>query len=213
MNINDHEYKINEQGVLQQVNPNVITYDSDYVSSRYGAIIELRKQMSMLRYGYMTGCIGKPTKILEIGYGAGDFIQLCAEQDIKCFGNDITGIPTPPKVTATDNIFEQVDVVCMFDVLEHFEDINFIKDLNTKYVYVSVPNCSQPTNIEYLSNDYIHLRPNEHLHHFNIVALINHFDINGYKLLTISNIEDTIRRRPNTHANILSAIFEKENLS
>jgi hypothetical protein len=213
MIIKDHEYKINEQGVLQQVNPNVITYNAEYVESRYGAIIELRKQMSMLRYGYMTGCIGKPTKILEIGYGAGDFIQLCAEQGIECFGNDITGIPTPPNVTPTKNLYEQVDVVCMFDVLEHFEDINFIKDLNTKYVYVSVPNCSQPTNIEYLSNDYIHLRPNEHLHHFNIVTLIDHFDINGYKLLTISNIEDTIRKRPNTPINILSAIFEKENLS
>jgi hypothetical protein len=213
MIIKDHEYKINEQGVLQQVNPNVITYNAEYVESRYGAIIELRKQMSMLRYGYMVGSIGKPTKILEIGYGAGDFIQLCAEQGIECFGNDITGIPTPPNVTPTKNLYEQVDVVCMFDVLEHFEDINFIKDLNTKYVYVSVPNCSQPTNIEYLSNDYIHLRPNEHLHHFNIVTLIDHFDINGYKLLTISNIEDTIRKRPNTPINILSAIFEKENLS
>ena len=213
MNINGFEYKINEQGVLQQVNPSVITYDSEYVTSRYGAIIELRKQMSMLRYGYMVGSINKPTKILEIGYGAGDFIELCAEQDIECFGNDITGIPTPPKVTPTKNLYEQVDVVCMFDVLEHFEDINFIKDFNTKYVYVSVPNCSQSTNIEYLSNDYIHLRPNEHLHHFNIVALIRHFELNGYKLLTISNIEDTIRKRPNTHANILSAIFEKENLS
>lgn len=213
MIINDHEYKINKQGVLQQVNPNVIIYDSDYVTSRYGAIIELRKQMSMLRYGYMVGSIGKPTKILEIGYGAGDFIQLCAEQDIKCFGNDITGIPTPPKVTPTKNLYEQVDVVCMFDVLEHFEDINFIKELNTKYVYVSVPNCSQPTNIEYLSNDYIHLRPNEHLHHFNKSSLIEHFKLNGYKLITISNCEDTIRKRPNTHANILSAIFIKENLS
>jgi len=212
MIINDYEYKINEQGILQQVNPNVITYDSEYVESRYGAILELRKQMSHLRYGYMVGSIGKPTKILEIGYGAGDFIQLCAEQDIKCFGNDITGIPTPPKVIATDNLFEEVDVVCMFDVLEHFEDINFIKDLNTKYVYVSVPNCSQPLNIEYLSKDYIHLRPNEHLHHFNIVSLIDHFDINGYKLLTLNNIEDTIRKRPNIYANILSAIFVKENL-
>lgn len=209
MIINNIEYVINENGVLSQVAPEIINYDFDYVASRYGAIGDLRKQMSMLRYGYMTGCIGKPTKLLEIGYGAGDFLQLCAREEIECLGNDITGIPTPNGVEQVDNIYDYVDIVCMFDVIEHFDNINFIKDLNTKYVYVSVPNCHHPEDALYLEHVYPHLRPNEHLHHFNMFTLNKHFESNGYKLIQMGFPEDAIRKRPLYFNNILSAIFVK----
>jgi hypothetical protein len=212
MEINNHEYQLNENGVLCQVNPNVPEnlYDFNYVMDRYGNISDKRLAMSHLRYGFMVGAIGKPTKLLEIGYGAGDFLKVCEREEIECLGNDITGIPTPQNVAFTNDIYEHVDVVCMFDVLEHFEDINFIKDLNTKFVYVSVPNCHLPEDEIYLELVYPHLRPNEHLFHFNMFSLKKHFHSNGYSLLQMGFPEDTIRKRQGYFNNILSAIFVKE---
>lgn len=210
MQVHGFEYQINQDGVLSQLNPQVIKYDFDYIADRYGPIKDKRDNMSHLRYAYMLGVIGKPFTMLEIGYGAGDFIKLCAKSGIECYGYDITGIPAPTGVTYTDNIYEHVDVVCMFDVLEHFEDVNFIKDLNTQFIYVSVPNCQYPHDEAYLTYAYPHLRPNEHLHHFNYQSLINHFDRNGYKLKASSYVEDIIRHRPNIDNNILTAIFERK---
>jgi hypothetical protein len=210
MIVHGFEYAINKDGVLQQVNPEIIKYDFDYILDRYGNIPDKRANMSHLRFAYMMGCIGKPYKLLEIGYGAGDFIKLCADSGIECLGHDITGIPTPQGVQYTESIYDHVDVVCMFDVLEHFEDINFIKNLNTQFVYVSVPNCSMPNDLGYLTYAYPHLRPNEHLHHFNAESLVKHFRRNGYILKAMSNVEDIIRKRPNIDINIISAIFVKE---
>lgn len=209
MEIHGHEYKINNEGVLSQVNPQPISYDFDYIANGYGGIADKRKLMSHLRLGYLVGQIGVPYSLLEIGYGTGDFLKLANSYGIECYGNDITGLPTPQGVKFTDKINEAVDVVCMFDVLEHFEEIDFIKDLNAKFVFVSVPNCAHPEDIAYLTYSYAHLKPNEHLHHFNDKSLFNHFQKHGYTLRGMANIEDVIRKRIGTEVNILTAIFEK----
>lgn len=209
MEVHGHQYEINAQGVLSQVNPKPIQYDFNYIANGYGNIADKRKLMSHLRLGYLVGQIGVPYNLLEIGYGTGDFLETASHFGIECFGNDVTGLPTPANASYVEDFTGHYDVVCMFDVLEHFEDINLIKDLNTKFVYVSVPNCSMPEDIAYLTYAYPHLKPNEHLHHFNHKSLTAHFEANGYKLRAISNIEDTIRKRPNVHVNIISSIFEK----
>lgn len=203
------DYTLNDNGVLSQVNPTPITYDFNYIANGYGNIAHKRELMSYLRLGYLIGQIGKPYNLLEIGYGTGDFVKLAAEYGIECYGNDITGLPTPQNVEYVEDFSGHYDVVCMFDVIEHFEDINFIKDLNAQYIYVSVPNCNSPEDVAYLTYAYPHLKPNEHLHHFNSKSLVQHFKANGYKLRALSNIEDSIRQRPNVNVNILSAIFEK----
>lgn len=211
MKINNHQYVINSQGVLSQVNPDLTqtVYDAKYVLDRYAGIPEKRIAMSHLRYGFMLGAIGKPDSILEIGYGAGDFIGLCASNSIQCYGNDITKLPPPSNVNQTNDIYKSVDVVAMFDVLEHFEDIDFVKDLNCNYVYLSVPNCHYPQDETYLEIVYPHLRPNEHLHHFNLNSLEQHMFKNGYQLVKWGHPEDAIRQRPNYYNNILTAIFER----
>lgn len=203
------DYIINENGVLSQVDPTPITYDFNYIMDGYGTIGEKRKQMSYLRYAYMCGAIGKPHKILEIGYGTGDFLSVCHAEGIECCGFDITGIPTPYGVESVSDVNEFVDVVCMFDVLEHFKDINMIAELNAKYVYVSLPNCQYPTDQLYLEKVYPHLKPNEHLHHFNYNSLKRHFESHGYTIVTWGYPEDAIRKRPNYEKNILTAIFKK----
>ena len=210
MIVNGHEYEQNKWGGISQVNPHIgVDYDFQYIADRYGNLGPKIRQMSYLRYAYMLGVLqSKPKTLLEIGYGTGDFLKVCAENGIECFGHDITGIPVPNGVEYADPT-KQVNTVCMFDVLEHMIDPEaFLRSLDCRTVYISIPWCMQ-FDEEYLSNEYIHLRPNEHLHHFDHFALQQLFSECGYMLKSYWNIEDAIRKRDQRYPNILTAIFER----
>jgi hypothetical protein len=97
----------------------------------------------------------------------------------------------------------------MWDVLEHLPDVSIIKDLQTKFLAISVPNCV-PDNfidLEY----WRHLKPNEHLHHFDITSLKRCLEENGYKYLAHDYGQDEIRKpgEDSFSPNILQALFIK----
>lgn len=200
-------YQIDKNGLIQQLNPNPRTYDQDYSNIYNG--YSTNDIMSYLRLGYIIGSIGRqPESILDIGYGNGSFLKLASEK-IKCYGHDISNYPLPENVEFVDDIYNnKFDVICFFDVLEHFIDPYFIKDLNCNYIVISVPEC------HYFSDewfkDWKHRRPDEHLWHFNKESLIKFFNYNGYNLINISNVEDIIRKNNKEYSNILSAVFKKE---
>ena len=102
------------------------------------------------------------------------------------------------------------DVVTFFDSLEHFDDINWISNINCDYIVISVPYCHYLDTMD--DKDLInwkHLKPNEHLYHFNIKSLISHFSVNGYEPISMSNIEDSIRKSSDGRQNIITGVFCK----
>lgn len=204
-------YQILPNGLIKQINiKNTLqTYDKKYVDERYNQYGIKGYQMSGIRLGYLISSINKiPESILDVGYGNGDFLSLCSESNIKCYGNDISGYQLPPNVDFVDNIFNNYyEVISFFDVLEHFEEIDFIKNLNCKYIFISVPWCHN-FNDEWFKN-WKHRREDEHLWHFNEKSTVNFFEEMGYKLLSKSNVEDTIRKSTDDNENILTCIFEK----
>ena len=204
-------YEILPNGLIKQINikSKLQTYDKKYVDDRYNQYGVKGFQMSGLRLGYLISSINKiPESILDVGYGNGDFLKLCSESKIKSYGNDVSGYPLPPNVDFVNNIFENYyEVISFFDVLEHFEDITFIKNLNCKYIFISVPWCHN-FNDEWFKN-WKHRREDEHLWHFNDESIVNFFNEMGYKLLSKSNVEDTIRTSVENNENILTCIFEK----
>lgn len=204
-------YQILPNGLIKQINiKNTLqTYDKKYVDERYNQYGIKGYQMSGIRLGYLISSINKiPESILDVGYGNGDFLSLCSESKIKCYGNDISGYQLPPNVDFVDNIFNNYyEVISFFDVLEHFEKIDFIKNLNCKYIFISVPWCHN-FNDEWFKN-WKHRREDEHLWHFNETSIVNFFEEMGYKLLSKSNVEDTIRKSTDNTENILTCIFEK----
>ena len=156
----------------------------------------------------MIGAIPKITSLLDVGYGNGDFLKACSSSIPYLFGNDISGYPIPRScVYVNDILAYEYDVVCFFDSLEHFEDISFVKDLKTKYVYISVPWCYNFSD-EWFKN-WKHRREDEHLWHFNPISLENFMNEMGYTLVISSCIEDTIRKPVDNNPNILTAIFKK----
>lgn len=202
-------YEILENGLIRQLNfvNKIQKYDLDYVDQRYNQYGEKGPQMAGLRLGYLIGVLGfVPNSILDIGYGNGDFLKM-TQQGITSYGNDISGYPIPENSEFIQDIFEKhFDVVCMFDVLEHFEDISFVKNLKCNYVYISLPWCHNFSD-EWFEN-WKHRRPDEHLWHFNEESINKFFKEMGYERVNFSNIEDLIRKSPDDNPNILTCIFK-----
>ena len=197
-------------GVIRQIVVKPVTYDYAY-SNRYNTYGEKSNYMSYLRYGVLLGALNKiPDSIVDVGYGNGSFLGVCQKQISRVYGCDVSDYPPPEGVTKIPlSDISNVDVVCFFDSLEHFDDISFVKDLSTKYVYISVPWC------HYISKEWFrtwyHRRENEHIYHFDEASLKRFFDECGYDCIYTGKHEDAIRFNAAVHPlpNILSCIFKK----
>jgi len=204
-------YEILPNGVIKQneIVKSIKEYNVDYVTERYNTYGEKGQQMSYLRLGYLLGSIKEDlNSILDIGYGNGDFLKVCSGKIKNCFGNDVSNYPLPEGSVFVDDIFkDEYDLVCFFDSLEHFEQIDFVSKLKTKYVCISLPWCHNKSD-EWFEN-WKHRREDEHLFHFNDKSLVNFMTEMGYELVNLSNVEDAIRKPTNEDKNILTGIFKK----
>lgn len=202
-------YEFDKSGVIKQIEREPYKYGFEY-SNNYNSLGELGVRMGHLRLGYLLGSIGKPiNKLLDVGYGNGDFLNVAKTIIPNCYGSDVTDdykIPDGCKFIQ-DIYSDEFDVVCFFDVLEHLDNIYDIKKLNTEYIIVSLPNC------HYFSDEWFdewkHRKPNEHLWHFNEGSLVNFMKNIGYNTINISNVEDIIRTNNKPYSNILSGVFKK----
>lgn len=211
MNLDElNNYEKLENGIIKQKNVNKIEYNFEY-SNKYNIYGEKGNYLSYLRLGVLLGVINKiPNSILDVGYGNGSFLSAAKNIIKNCSGSDISGFPLPDDISIENSIFEKhFEVICFFDSLEHFDDINIIDKLQCDYVFISVPWCHYESD-EWFLNWY-HRKPNEHLWHFNDVSLIKFFKENGFENIYLENVEDTIRKNihSNGKQNILSAIFKK----
>ena len=204
-------YTILPNGVIKQIEivNKIKEYDKKYVDDRYNSYGEKGMQMAYLRLGYLLGGKTEDIKsILDVGYGNGDFLKACSSINTKRYGNDISNYQLPEGSTFVEDILKnEYDVVCFFDSLEHFEDITFVKDLKTKYLYISVPECHNFSDEWF--RDWKHRREDEHLWHFNRESLINFMDECGFGWVRTSNVEDIIRNNGKDESNILTGIFKK----
>lgn len=203
-------YAKNQDGIIYQVDKTPIDYDKSYIENSYVRYGELTNYMAYLRLGNIIGSLGRiPKSILDIGYGDGSFLKVCSKIIPKCYGHDISSYPIPHGCENVDNIEENFyDVITFFDSLEHFEDIEFVKNLNCNAVCISVPNCHYPNDSWF--EDWKHRRVNEHLWHFNQESLTSFMERIGFILVSSTNIEDTIRKNKEEETNILTCIFRKK---
>ena len=199
-----------DNGVIQQINVEKIIYNYDY-SNKYNNYGEKANYISYLRLGVLLGLLKKtPVSLVDVGYGNGAFLKACKDTIPNLYGCDISEYPVPEGCTKIDiKDISNVDVVCFFDSLEHFDNLSFVKDLDTEYIFISVPWC------HYLSDDWFknwyHRRENEHLYHFNEESLRKFFDESGYDCVYTGCYEDIIRVNPTVKPlqNILSGLFIK----
>ncbi len=201
-----NNYKKDEYGVIHQIEYKKYPYSIDY-NKNYDKLGEISNRMSYLRLGYMIGSIGCiPDSILDIGVGNGSFISLASKIIKNCYINDITKIEIKD-TKWTDDLNIPVHTITMFDVLEHLEDITIIKEFNCKYLVLSVPNCLYGDDDIWFSH-WKHLKPNEHLHHFNEISLARFVESMGYKHINSTGLEDIIREN-DCFPNIITETFFK----
>jgi len=200
-------------GVIKQdkIINTIKTYDMNYTLdyNKYG---ELGRNLGFLRLGFLLGSLGKvPDTLLDIGYGNGDFLKAASLAIKKCYGTDLVETPLPDDVTFlnfSDAIKLEYDVITFFDSLEHFENIDFVRELKCKFILITLPWC------HYVNDDWFknwkHRKQDEHLWHFDKRALLAFFRENGYECINIGcPFEDAIRVDKNYNPNILTGVFKK----
>ena len=201
-------YKINKYGVIEQIVKNQFNYDKAY-GDRYAMFST--KNIENLRLGYIIGSLGRvPTSLMDVGYGNGDFLINSSGLIKELYGNDVEpAYALPDNIKFISNITEQeVEVITFFDSLEHFHDIEFVKDLKAKYVVISLPWCTNGLDDTWFEN-WKHRKPDEHLFHFNEISLETFMKSQGFKMINFCNLEDNIRVDKILTPNILTACFKK----
>lgn len=186
-------YLKNKDDLIYQINYSKINYDKQYVQERYDTYGILNDYMSHLRLGYVVGSIGNiPNSILDVGYGNGAFLKTCKKIIHNCYGFDVTGYELPENINFVEDwVNKEVDVLTMFDVLEHLDNPYILRSIKAKYVIVSVPWCHNHSEEWFLN--WKHRRPNEHLWFFNEYSIYKFANRIGFRILNYTNIEDTIR--------------------
>lgn len=207
-------YRMDEFGVVHQVDFTPVTYDKTYISY-YEDLSDRTIKLGYQRMGWMLGLMGRiPSSVLEIGYGTGSFIEAAhITGAADCAGYDIARYPLPEGVRFADwedALAREWDLVAMFDVLEHIPDLSFLGRLKARHLALAVPYCRYRELGDDWFRNWRMLLPNEHLHHFDrgsMVALLAH---HGFDCVTLNTFEDGIRLRAGeTGPNILWGFFRK----
>lgn len=198
-------YYMDNFGIIHQ--KEILPFNKDYGEER-NRYKEKSMQLSYLRLGYIISSLklDRVDSLLDIGFGNGDFLRVSQDFATNTYGFDLNYryLPYTAKRGRLDYTY---DVITMFDSLEHFSDLDIIFDFKCDYLIVSVPNCKKPWDDQWLSN-WKHLRPNEHLHHMNLISLLG-FASQGYNYIFHSYFEDIIRKS-NEEENILTLCLKKK---
>jgi hypothetical protein len=103
------------------------------------------------------------------------------------------------------------DVYTFWDALEHVPDLSFIEDLPCKTICISLPWCHHYLGKEWLEK-WKHLKPDEHLHHFNRDSLLRFMKSHGWgKEVGFSSHEDIVRKGDDEdRPNILTMAFQRD---
>lgn len=202
-------YTYNPDGILYQQQRDPVVYDTAYVDARYNTYGVLNDLMSHLRLGYIIGALGRvPSSIVDVGYGNGAFLATCRKLIPHCYGYDVSGYPLPEGVEFLEAWrTTRVDVLTLFDVLEHFDDPYILRDCQATHLVISLPWCHQVSDTWF--ENWKHRRPNEHLWHFNVAAMQKFAESIGYELLHSHHAEDVIRRPADNLPNILSVTLKR----
>lgn len=164
--------------------------------------------MSHLRLGLLEA-YGQRGRLLDVGYGNGDFIHTASKVGFEAFGNDVHGCGERFNVreVSLDGGLRW-DYVTFFDSLEHFEELEEVRDLARRAQYVVVSTPKRPSQFpEENTLSWKHFRPGEHLHYFSVGSLARLFQ--DHDLVNVCDLEDVIRGRlPDGSTNILTCVFE-----
>lgn len=204
------KYEVDQFGVIVQTDHRPFAYTPEY-SAIYDSP-EYTKQnqlLQFLRLGFALGAHGKPIQsLLDVGYGNGAFLDEATHAVPTVYGYDITGVPLKRAYKVPEII--KADVITMWDVLEHFPNLDFVEHLPCETLVVSLPYCHALTEgLIWFEEQYKHRKPDEHIRHFHPISLRFMMMNYGWKTVAESGHEDLIRKSTHGLQNILSMAFKR----
>lgn len=205
------KYETDKFGVVVQTDHRPYVYDAQY-SSTYDTEAYKREaeKLQALRLGFVCAAHGrKPNTLMDAGYGNGEFMKFAKQHIPYVYGTDVTGVMVDGCYVLPE--FVKADVLTMWDVLEHFPDLCFVKDLPYETICLSLPYCHIMTEgKEWFDSRYKHRKPDEHIRHFNEYSLSAMMDAYGWKTIAVSGHEDIVRKSLHGLQNILSMAFKRK---
>lgn len=196
-------------GAMFSINRSITAnYNYSYVA-RYEKYPQ--KALSKIRADVALALAKNLTQVCDVGCGTGAFLGELKERvpNLNTFGYDVSDYPLPDWINKVPDWSEKAwELVTFFDSLEHFTNIDFVENLNAKYVIVSVPWYHPCLGHSWFYN-WKHRRPGEHLWHFTPDTLSAVFARGGFIPRIIGNPEDQVRKSDNFTSNILTVGFEK----
>lgn len=184
-------------------------YDIKYIKDRYDSYATT-PLISHLRLGLLKA-YGQRGRLLDVGYGNGDFVHTALRAGFDAYGNDIHrgGLLYGVNEVSLDGGREW-DYVTFFDSLEHFEGLEDVRNLGTRAKWIIVSTPKRPAQFpDALDFSWKHYRPGEHLHYFSVGSLTKLFA--GHDLVNVCDLEDVIRERlPDGSTNILTCVLERK---
>ena len=209
--IKNRQYEVDKFGVITQLDHRPFVYDPGY-SAIYDSAEYTRQSeiLQAMRLGFVAGAHGKPIKtLLDCGYGNGAFIHFAKQYIPHVYGYDITGVPLDGAYQMPELV--KADCYCFWDCLEHIPDTEFLRTVHCETIAISLPYCHFHTEgLTWLQSSYKHMKPDEHIRHFNDWSLMAFMEQYGWKAVTVSGHEDIVRKSAHGLQNILSAAFKRK---
>lgn len=176
----------------RQRNYRKVAYDSRYVSEKS----HTKQDLAVLRLGWLSAHLGyenlRRMRGVDIGCGNGNFGR-CADGILGSIHNyDV--VLSGATISRRELDDTAWDIVFLFDVLEHFDDIDSLFDLKWRYAMVSFPETPKVCDYNELKS-WRHYKPGEHLWMLNEVGCKNWFINHGCHAIASSCFEDAYRVR------------------
>jgi len=221
--ISGHTYIQDMLGIVHQVNAEPFTYDKDYIAC-YDSPEYVRNSFKLqhIRYDFIVKELtSAPSnyRFLDYGFGNGHFLMhVQSSAGLAPMGYDIGDYEIPLGCEKWDGK-KSFDILTMWDVLEHIPDLqDFFNTVISKfwptYICISLPKppleYDESGERNFLPwEDWHHLKPNEHLHHFKPSALVGLMDAWGYTSVRQGSPEDAVRRPKQGQAyNIFTGLYK-----
>ena len=186
-----------------------VRYGLDYVKDRYDRYATT-SAMSHLRLGFLSAFV-PGGRVLDVGYGNGDFVKTAIRAGFDAYGNDVHGCGAAYGVR---EVFlgggEEWDAITFFDSLEHFSDLSAVRSAAAGAAVVVVSFPFRPVGFPscLVDRPWKHYRPGEHLHYFSLESLSLLFD--SHEPVAVSSMEDAIRGRGDGGSrNIVTVAFRR----
>jgi hypothetical protein len=147
-------------------------YDIDYYYNLLRIQGKTGEQIAKIRWNFVSGCA--PKNVLDYGCGIG-FFGAYAPKGVKIESFDIM------PVIQTAIIRHEYDLVTLWDVIEHFTDIDDLRDICVKANYVACTIPVKPADLPW--KKYKHWKPGEHTTYYDPEMLELLMDGFGFKLV------------------------------